>query len=164
MLKKLNSLSILAILTALMVVWMLITIYKAEDTSDDFSLLFPELFEQLSDVDNITFKSEQDEFSLSRDDEQWFITDYHNYPADDDLVRRMLVDLADARILELKTDDPELYPVLGVEGAEEGGSSFVIKLFNDQQEVAGLVLGKARDLSADASGPQQFYLRRLTLR
>ena len=43
MLKKLNSLSILAILTAVMVVWMLITIYKAEDTSDDFSLLFPEL-------------------------------------------------------------------------------------------------------------------------
>ena len=66
MLKKLNSLSILAILTAVMVVWMLITIYKAEDTSDDFSLLFPELFEQLSDVDKITFKSEQDEFSLSR--------------------------------------------------------------------------------------------------
>jgi uncharacterized protein DUF4340 len=161
MLKKLNSLSILAILTAVMVVWMLITIYKAEDTSDDFSLLFPELFEQLSDVDKITFKSEQDEFSLSRDDKQWFIADYHNYPADEDLVRRMLVDLADARILELKTDDPELYPVLGVEGAEDGGSSFVIKLFKDQQEVAGLVLGEARDLSANTSGPQQFYLRRV---
>ena len=71
MLKKLNSLSILAILTAVMVVWMLITIYKAEDTSDDFSLLFPELFEQLSDVDKITFKSEQDEFSLSQPMKIW---------------------------------------------------------------------------------------------
>ncbi|AFI83664.1 DUF4340 domain-containing protein [Methylophaga nitratireducenticrescens] len=161
MLKKLNSLSILAILTAIMVVWMLITIYKAEDTSDDFSLLFPELFEQLSDVDNVTFKSEQDEFTLSRADKQWFIADYHNYPADDDLVRRMLVDMADARILELKTNDPELYPVLGVEGAEQGGSSFVIKLFKGQQEMVGLILGEARDLSAETSGPQQFYVRRI---
>lgn len=160
MLKKLNSLSILAIITAVMVVWMLITIYKAEDSSDDFSLLFPELFEQLSDVNNITFKSDKDEFSLSRQGASWFIEDYHNYPADQSLVRRMLVDMADARILEQKTDDPELYYVLGVEGAEDGGASFVINLYNDDKEVVGLILGQPRDLSAQSAGPQQFYVRR----
>lgn len=160
MLKKLNSLSILALITAVMVIWMLVTIYQTEDTSDDFSLLFPELFEQMSDVNKITFKSEQDEFVLTRDDATWTIGDYHNYRADQDLIRRMLVDLADARIIEQKTDDPELYSVLGVEGAEDGGSSFVITLFNDEQQVAGLVLGEPRDLSAQTAGPQQFYVRR----
>ncbi|MCB2427250.1 DUF4340 domain-containing protein [Methylophaga pinxianii] len=162
MLKKLNSLSILAILTAVMVVWMLITIYQTEDTSDDFSLLFPELFEQLDDVDRITFKSEQDEFTLNNDGNSWVIADYYNYSADESLIRRMLVDMADARILEQKTDDPELYPVLGVEGTEvEGSSSFEIKLFNDEQVIAGLILGQARDLSSESAGPQQYYIRRI---
>ena len=160
MLKKLNSLSILTIITAVMVVWMLITIYKAEDTSDDFSLLFPELFEQLSDVNKITFHSERDEFTLTRQGKGWFIKDYHNYPADQALVRRMLVDMADARILEQKTDDPDLYPVLGAEGAENDGSSFVINLYNDEQEIVGLILGQPRDLSSESAGPQQFYVRR----
>lgn len=162
MLKKLNSLSILAILTAVMVVWMLITIYQAEDTSDDFSLLYPELFEQLDDVDKITFKGEQDEFTLQYDGKNWVISDYYNYLADKELVRRMLVDMADARILEQKTEDPELYPVLGVEGAEvEGGASFEIKLFNDEQVIAGLILGQARDLSSESAGPQQYFVRRI---
>lgn len=160
MLKKLNSLSILAILTTLMVVWMLITIYKTEDSSDDSALLFPELFEQLSDVNRIIFQSEQDEFTLSRQEAGWFIRDYHNYPADQDLVRRMLVDMADARILEQKTDKPKLYPVLGVEGAANGGSSFVINLYNEEQEIVSLILGQPRDLSAQTAGPQQFYVRR----
>ena len=162
MLKKLNSLSILAILTAVMVVWMLITIYQAEDTSDDFSLLYPELFEQLDDVDKITFKGEQDEFTLQYDGKNWVISDYYNYLADKELVRRMLVDMADARILEQKTEDPDLYPVLGVEGAEvEGGASFEIKLFNDEQVIAGLILGQARDLSSESAGPQQYFVRRI---
>ncbi|WP_417550590.1 DUF4340 domain-containing protein [Methylophaga sp.] len=162
MLKKLNSLSILAILTAVMVLWMLITIYQAEDTSDDFSLLYPELFEQLDDVDKITFKGEQDEFTLQYDGKNWVISDYHNYLADKELVRRMLVDMADARILEQKTEDPELYPVLGVEGSEvEGGASFEIELFNDEQVIAGLILGQARDLSSESAGPQQYFVRRV---
>lgn len=160
MLKKLNSLSILAILTVVMVIWMMITIYQTEDSGDDFSLLYPELFQQLSDINNITFKSEHDEFTLKRVGTDWVLDEYHDYLADDDLVRRILVDLADARILEPKTDDPELYSVLGVEGADNGGSSIVINLYSDDNPIAGLILGMARDLNVQTAGPQQFYVRR----
>ena len=55
MTKKLNSLTVLFIITVVMVLLMLVTIYRAEDNQDAYGLLFPDLFEQLGEVDNITF-------------------------------------------------------------------------------------------------------------
>lgn len=156
MLKKLNSLTILAILTGVMVLLMLVTIYQSDDDADDFALLYPDLFEQLSDVNKLTFQGREGNFSLTRDEgEDWTVDDYYNYPADFDLVKRMLIDLADAKILEAKTDDPELHSVLGVDGDE----ALEIQMFNEDDLIAGVVLGKTRDVTVQ-SGPRQTYVRR----
>lgn len=161
MLKKLNSLSILAILTGIMVMLMLVTIYTSNDDTDDFALLYPELFGQLTDVNKLVFESEEGSFTLTRDGgEDWVVADYYNYPADFDLVKRMLIDLADAKILEAKTDDPELHNVLGVDRDDiGGGDALEIKLFNDDEIIAGVVLGKTRDVTIQ-TGPRQTYVRR----
>ncbi|MEX1200807.1 MAG: DUF4340 domain-containing protein [Methylophaga sp.] len=156
MLKKLNSLTILAILTGVMVLLMLVTIYQSDD-ADDFALLYPELFEQLSDVNKLTFQGREGNFSLTRDEgEDWTVDDYYNYPADFDLVKRMLIDLADARILEAKTDDPALHAVLGL---DTDGEALEIKMLNDDEIIAGVVLGKTRDVTVQ-TGPRQTYVRR----
>ncbi len=158
MLKKLNSLTILAILTGVMVLLMLVTIYQIDEDADDFALLYPELFEQLSDVDKLTFQGREGNFSLTRGDgEDWTVDDYYNYPADFDLVKRMLIDLADAKILEAKTDDPALHAVLGLDTA---GEALEIKMLNDDEMIAGVVLGKTRDVSVQ-TGPRQTYVRRI---
>lgn len=161
MLKKLNSLTILAILTGVMVLLMLVTIYQSDDDTDDFALLYPELFEQLSNVNKLTFQGREGNFSLTRDEgEDWTVDDYYNYPADFDLVKRMLIDLADAKILEAKTDDPELHAVLGVDRNDvDGGDALEIQMFNEDDLIAGVVLGKTRDVTVQ-SGPRQTYVRR----
>lgn len=159
MIKKLNSLTILFIVTVVMVLLMLLTIYNADDNTDDFALLFPDLYPQLGEVDNIHFKSSQGEFSLHRDGEDWFLKEHYNYPANFNEVKRMLIDMSEAKILERKTDNPEDLAVLGVEGADEGGESLQITLFDGDKKVAGLILGQPRDLSSTA-GPQQYYVRR----
>jgi hypothetical protein len=163
MTKKLNSLTILFIITVLMVLLMLVTIYRAEDNNDDFGLLFPELFEQLSQVDNIQFSSSEDQFTLVREGEDWFIQDHFNYPANFDEVKRTLIDLAEAKVLERKTADANKYAVLGVEGAEPetpGGDSLKIALSDGEQQVAALLLGDQREVTMEA-GPKQFFVRRL---
>lgn len=162
MIKKLNSLTILFIITVLMVLLMLVTIYRAEDKQDDFGLLFPDLFEQLSEVDNVRFSSAEDQFTLYREGEDWFIREHYNYPANYDEVKRTLIDISEAEILERKTDKPEEFPVLGVEGAEPetaGGESLEISLRNGDEQVAGLILGEQREITMQA-GPRQFYVRR----
>ncbi|MCX4190587.1 DUF4340 domain-containing protein [Methylophaga sp. OBS3] len=161
MLKKLNSLTILAILTGVMVLLMLITIYQSTDDTDDFALLYPDLFEQLADVDKLTFEGREGKFTLLRDgDEDWVVKEYYNYPADFDLVKRMLIDIADAKILEDKTDDPEEHYILGVDTNELGSSDALeIKMYNGDDEIAGVVLGNTRDVTVQ-TGPRQTYVRR----
>lgn len=157
MLKKLNSLTILAILTGIMVLLMLVTIYKSEDDTDDFALLYPELFTQLSDVNKLVFDGEEGQFTLLRGEgEDWVVKDYYGYPADFDLVKRMLIDVADAKILEAKTDEPELHSVLGLDKA---GEALEIKMFNEDELIAGIILGETRDVTIQ-TGPRQTYVRR----
>ncbi|MCX4187473.1 DUF4340 domain-containing protein [Methylophaga sp. OBS4] len=162
MTKKLNSLTILFIITVVMVLLALVSIYRAEDSTDDFTLLFPDLYEQLSQVDNIKFNSSEDEFTLYREGEDWFIREYYNYPANFDDVKRMLIDMSEAKILERKTANPDEHVVLGVEGAEPevpGGESLQVTLLDDNEEVAGLIVGNQREVTS-LTGPKQFYVRR----
>ncbi|MFW5450215.1 MAG: DUF4340 domain-containing protein [Methylophagaceae bacterium] len=161
MIKKLNSLTILFIVTVVMVVLMFITIKRPADTSEDYSLLFPDLYEQLSTIDTITFNSSQDQFTLSKpsEGEDWFVNERWNHLADFNLVKRVLIDLADAKILERKTAESEQFSQLGVEGAEEGGSSIHITLLSEDKEISGLILGLERE-AGRGQGTRRFYVRR----
>lgn len=162
MIKKLNSFTVLLVVTILMVLLMLMTIYRSVDDSESFTLLFPGLYEELSDVDTLKFNSEEGEFTLKREDDDWLVTDHYNYPADYDLVKRLLVDLTDAKILEDKTDDPEQHYLLGVEGADvEDTESVELTLKDGDETIAGLIRGDARNLDGQQTGPQQFYARRI---
>lgn len=157
--KNLNSLTILAIVTLVMVILMLITIQRPSTTGDDDALLFPELLGGLKEVDTLHFKSSQDEFTLLKQGEDWFIPNRWSYPADFNLVKRALIDIAEAKILERKTQDPKNYELLGVEGAENGGSSIQITMANGEQVVASLLLGNERE-TGKSMGVRQFYVRR----
>jgi hypothetical protein len=159
MIKKLNSLTILFLITVVMVVLMLITIQDPSDNNDDEGLLFPDLFGQLNLIDTLKFKSAQDEFTLFKKGEDWFIKERLNYPADFDLVKRALIDLSDTKILERKTDNPEQYPVLGLAGLDEGGDSLTLTMLKGDKTIAGLILGNERETTA-TMGAKQFYVRR----
>jgi hypothetical protein len=141
-----------------MVLLMLVTIYRSDNTQDDLTLLFPDLYAELSDVDNIAFNSSQGKFSMHKQGEDWFMTEHYDYPANFNDVKRMLIDLAEAKILERKTDNADEYFVLGVEGAEMGGS-IEVTLSQGDDTVAGLVLGQSRQV-ANQVGPQQYFVRR----
>ena len=158
--KKVNSLTILFIVTFVMVVLMLITLQRPHDSKDDEGLLFPHLFEQLSDVDTISIKSNQDKFTLYKKGEDWFVKERWNYPADFSLVKRTLIDLAHTKILDRKTNNPEQFPILGVEGIADGGESTQLTLSQGNKQIVGLVLGRERELG-QTSGVRQFFVRRL---
>lgn len=63
--------------------------------------------------------------SLQRVDEHWRVGSRNDYPADIGKLRQLVVALAEARILEEKTSDPDLYEKLGVDDPESGKGSRV---------------------------------------
>lgn len=159
MTKKLNAFNVLLILTIIMLLLMAVTIFKAVGDDEDFAPLFPEMLSELNSINTVRFNSRQGDFTLYRQRGEWFIREHFDYMADGRQIRRMLVDIAESRILERKTDNPEHYLLLGVEGIEDGGESVQITMLDQDETVAQLVLGRTRD-TARWDGPTQHYARR----
>ena len=160
---KLNKLTVLFIVTIIMVLLMLLTIQKPDDSSDDYVLLFPELSSELGDIDRVHFSSTEGDFDLVREGDNWYIPERWNYQADYNLVKRALFDIAETKILERKTADPEKYYILGVSESDvEDAESVKIGLFSNEDEdpKANLILGNIRETGGGV-GPSQRYVRRV---
>lgn len=76
----------------------------------------PELSRQLNDVQSISLKVAEDKtaVTLVKNDQGWVVKEKDAYPADTGKLRELLLKLADARLLEQKTANPERYATLGV--------------------------------------------------
>lgn len=90
------------------------------------SLLFPDLTEHLDDIDEVLVDGAGQKrlVSLERSDDGWTVSELDGYQADRSKVNSLLLALADARIVEEKTADPEFHSKLGVEdiaGADAAG-------------------------------------------
>jgi len=161
--KKLNNLTVLFVVTIVMVLLMLLTIQQPNNENDDYSLLFPELQDELSKIDRVSFVSTEGNFSLVKEGDEWFVPERWNYLADYNLVKRALFDIAETKILERKTADPEKYSILGVaESDVEEAESVKISFFTSENEdpIVNLILGNIRETGGGV-GPSQRYVRRV---
>jgi hypothetical protein len=79
-------------------------------------LLLPDVGERINQVDEIRVSDgDTGVVTLRRADERWGIAELQAYPADWGKVRQLLAGLAQASIVELKTENPEYYDRLGVQ-------------------------------------------------
>lgn len=85
------------------------------------SLLLPELADNLDAVTRIevTGAGRQALVSLERGNDEWTVTDAGGYSAERSKVNALLIALAEARIVEEKTANPELHSRLGVEAVDD---------------------------------------------
>ncbi len=81
------------------------------------TLLAPALEAALNDIERVTITKANNEtvVTLERTPEGWVATNKNGYAADVGKLRQGLRALAEAKILEQKTANPELYSHLGVE-------------------------------------------------
>lgn len=114
-------------------------------------ILFPELKSRLNDLNVVSITDADGSITLRREAAdgdsgpsaggRWISPDHGGYPADPADLRQLLLAIADARKIEQKTSDPELYDRLGVANPrEEGGSGVLISARGDNAAVS-LILG-----------------------
>ncbi|MFI4889391.1 MAG: DUF4340 domain-containing protein [Steroidobacterales bacterium] len=109
------------------------------------TVLLPLLGKQLNDVTGVTIRkgAAQPTVSLHRIKDRWTVTQRGDYPADTPKLRRLLLALANARVIEQKTSDPANYHTLGVDdpaAPEASGTEVVIETATGSQ---ALLVGKA---------------------
>lgn len=89
--------------------------------------------------------------TVRRSEQAWRVGQKDDYRADHGQVRRLLLALADARLLEEKTSNPEYYSRIGVQDPAEGGN---VAIELDGVAAPRIIVGN-RENSRDA-----FYTRR----
>ncbi|NIM68884.1 MAG: DUF4340 domain-containing protein [Xanthomonadales bacterium] len=106
--------------------------------------LLGDLESRINDTREVVVRVAGDEVvaTLERGPERWTVSELHDYPADWPLLRGLLADLAQARVLELKTENPEYYPRLGVgEVSDPDAAGVLLELALGDQRV-GVIVGK----------------------
>ena len=120
----------LIVLAAALVVLALVAFWgqrgDAPVTQQD-ALFLPELEAALGDIDRVRVVGAGNETraTLERRSDSWVVAEKGGYPADIAKIRSALRALAEARIVEQKTANPEFYDRLGVESVENETASGV---------------------------------------
>jgi hypothetical protein len=103
----------------------------------------PGLVDQLNDITALGIEpADGAPFRLERSAEGWRLPEQDGYRVDAALVRRLLLDLSEARIRETKTSRPELHDRLGVEASEGRPGSGVLVRIEGAPAASPVLLGQ----------------------
>jgi hypothetical protein len=119
-----NTIRILASVTiGLVLVLMMLQISERRGSNQTGRLLLPDLEAVANDVNSVEIYRPDggDSVTIRRKDEKWIVSAHDDYPADVSKLGRLIVQLADAEILEEKTSNPEHYEKLAVDDPQTGG-------------------------------------------
>jgi hypothetical protein len=156
----------------------------SERGSQETQKLFPDLSRSVNDVAAITIKKKDGEYTLQKNGEKWGLAEKQGYPVDMEPVRKTLIGLTEATIVEAKTTDKERYAKLGVQdpdataapaapaasegaatptphaanGAESSTSTLVTLKDASGKAIASLIVGKPHE--GKNFGTNEVYVRR----
>ena len=151
-----RALVIVAALAAVLVVLALVGQNRAPAPSLSGSTLLPGLHAALNDVNEITLVGAGNETiaSILRSEQGWTVPEKGGYAADTAMIRDALLALAEARVVEEKTSNPEFYDRLGVEPVEsESSAGTAVTIRYGDEAFPTVILG-------DVDGTSQRYARR----
>lgn len=120
------------------------------------AVLYPELKKELDAITTVRIVKAggAPAVEMKRGESGWTVSERANYPADDAKLRKLISGLADAKLVEEKTSNPESYQALGVEDiSSDAAGGAQIELEGPKQPLK-LIVGK------QGAGTQSHYVRR----
>lgn len=126
---------------------------SASAAADTF--VFPSVAAKPDEIAQIVVARADGGYTLTRKGEQWVFADRADYPARNEQVKQAAAALATLKLMEPKTQKPELLARLEVEEpTKEGAKSLLVTLKGAQgQEIGRIILGKARPDSLENPRP-----------
>ena len=121
------------------------------------SYLVPGLSEKLNDVTKLTIHEEGNSLlaAISKSENKWVVENRDGYEADIAVVRTVFNDIAEAKLIESKTSNPENYAKLGVEDITDANAQGVQFSIEGLGESINIIAGKE-----GSTGKNSQYIRR----
>jgi len=122
----------------------------------------PGLPAKANDVRELVLVRNADQATIRRDGEGWTFVERAGWPANPEHVRRVVVELAELRLVEPKTSKAELYPRLQVEDPKEKDAQSTRMTLKDAKGeiLADVLIGKRR-VDRLGGGRDSLYVRRV---
>jgi hypothetical protein len=148
----------LFILTGAAVVLILLAVFgqqRPSTTTAATTPLLPDLESRLNDITRLKLAKAGNEAiaTLEKSDKGWTVAEKDGYPADVTKIRAALVALAQARIIEEKTANPDLYDRLGVRDISDDSATGIGLTYEADGKPTTVILG-------DSEGHDHRYIRR----
>jgi competence protein ComGF len=116
-----------------------------QQTAGEYQLFMPKLRDEFNKITKITLQNGESLTSLIKgDDGKWRVAEKHNYSANMQELRKMLLYLSQSELRERKTNNPEQFNRLGLDDLQ--GNK--VTIYADEQPLYKLVLG---NLNKDAN-------------
>ena len=129
--------------------------YDPQPPAPGGGLLLPGLGEDLDRISQVSVVgagSDPVATLVRGEDGSWSVAEKDGYPADVEKVRQTLISLAEARIVEPKTANPDFYDRLGVEGVEDEAAGGLAVMLTGADTPVNVIVG-------DTEGTSQVYVR-----
>jgi len=152
-----RNLLILFAVLALVALAVILTNPGDEGGLGEGDLLLPDLAGNLNDVTELNLRRSGSEqlAVLTRTENGWVVSDRDGYPANFTRLRQNLRGLAEARIFESKTANPEFYERLGVQDISEPLASGIEFTLSGADILVQVIVGRT-----DQGGGNLAYVRR----
>jgi hypothetical protein len=119
----------------------------------------PALAAKLGDVASVGLKRNALSLTFVREGDNWLVAEKGNYPAAAGKVRQIVLAMADAMLVEAKTQKAEFYPRLDVEDPGSGKSTLVTLKDKSGTTLGELIVGKRR-YDRLGTGTDGIYVRK----
>ncbi|WP_439579769.1 DUF4340 domain-containing protein [Elioraea sp.] len=123
--------------------------------------VFPDITPRLAAAERIEVRRHDGTVTLERRDGAWGIAERSHYPARAERVREVFTGLAELRLIEERTGNPDLFSRLGLEDVTVAGGTSQLLTVTDAQgaTIAELIVGRRR-IPTPGHQPAAIYVRR----
>ncbi len=104
--------------------------------------LLPSMAGQLNTITALSVHRASATTTVHENDGRWTVAERGDYPADVSKLRKLLLDLTDAKIVEEKTSNPANFPIIGVEDPSLPGASGAEVSFTARDGKHSVIVGK----------------------
>jgi hypothetical protein len=152
--RNLSILGLVAVLAVVAGIWL--ASRQTSTPADTTAVLYPDLKKELDAVTTVRIVKAggAPAVELKRGENGWTVAERNNFPADDTKLRKLITSLADAKLVEEKTSNPESYATLGVEDVSNAAASGMQVEIEGPKQPVKVIVGK------QATGGQSHYVRR----